>query len=115
MHELSIAHSLVEVAEQAAANANIARVSAVHLRLGALAGVVKESLLFCYDVAAAGTRLEGSRLIIEEVPVKVRCERCVEGCEPLSPHSFQCPKYDLVAPVVVQGRELQIESLEYNE
>jgi hydrogenase nickel incorporation protein HypA/HybF len=115
MHELSIAHSLVEVATRAATDAHVARVTAVHLRLGALAGVVKESLLFCYDLAAGGTALEGSRLIIEDVPVKVKCERCTDGCEPAGRHDFHCPKYDLVAPVIVQGRELQIQALEYDE
>jgi hydrogenase nickel incorporation protein HypA/HybF len=115
MHELSLAHSLVEVASQAAVQANVTRVKAVHLRLGALAGVVKDSLLFCFEVAAQGTALEGSQLVIEDVPMKIKCSHCTpEGCEPHDPPSWQCPKYDVVAPVLVQGRELQIESLEYD-
>lgn len=115
MHELSLAQSLVEVASQAAAQANVTRVKAVHLRLGALAGVVKDPLLFCYDLAAQGTALEGSQLVIEDVPMKIKCSHCTpEGCEPHDPPSWQCPKYDVVAPVLVQGRELQIESLEYD-
>jgi hydrogenase nickel incorporation protein HypA/HybF len=31
--------------------------------------VVREALLFSYDVACEGTPLAGSRLVIEEVPV----------------------------------------------
>ena len=55
---------------------------AVHLRLGALAGVVPEALLASYEMACAETPLEGSRLVIEEVPVVVFCPRC-EAQRPL--------------------------------
>ncbi len=45
------------------------RVTAVHLKLGALSGVVKDALLFSYEIACQGSCLEGSRLEIEELPV----------------------------------------------
>ena len=35
------------------------KVSAVHLRLGALSGVVKDALLFSYEVACQDTPLAG--------------------------------------------------------
>jgi hydrogenase nickel incorporation protein HypA/HybF len=44
MHELSIAMSIVEMAEEEAHLRNV-RVSAVHLKLGMLSGVVKDALL----------------------------------------------------------------------
>src|SRR6185369_14537968 len=69
MHELSIAISLIEAAQDEAEKHKARAVVAVHLRLGAMSGVVKEALLFSYGVAAQGTPLEGSTLIIEEVPV----------------------------------------------
>ena len=67
MHELSIALSLIEGAEEEVARQGGGRVCAVHLRLGPLSGVAKEALLFSYDVACEGTSLEGSSLIIEEM------------------------------------------------
>jgi hydrogenase nickel incorporation protein HypA/HybF len=36
------------------------------LRLGSLAGVAREALLFSYGIACEGTSLEGSRLLIDE-------------------------------------------------
>ena len=42
------------------------RVTALHLKLGSLSGVVKEALSFSWEIACQGTILEGSRLIIEE-------------------------------------------------
>ena len=77
MHELSIANNLVTIASEAICSDSesdpeaIGQVSEVHLRLGALAGVVEDALMFCYDIATEGTLLEGSRLVIEAVPVTV--------------------------------------------
>src|SRR5271154_1543412 len=72
MHELSIAMSIVEMAEEEASHRN-ARVNAVHLKLGMLSGVVKAALLSSYELACEGTELEGSPLVIEEIPVVVYC------------------------------------------
>jgi Zn finger protein HypA/HybF involved in hydrogenase expression len=45
MHELSIAMSMVETAREEAERRGV-QVTAVHLRLGALSGVVKDALFF---------------------------------------------------------------------
>jgi hydrogenase nickel incorporation protein HypA/HybF len=60
MHELSIALSILDVATEEAARRS-GRVLAVHLKLGPLAGVVKEALLSAYDLAREGTPLGPSR------------------------------------------------------
>ena len=57
MHELSIAMSIVEMAEEEA-RAPRERVTAVHLKLGALSGVVKEALLSSYEMACFDTPLQ---------------------------------------------------------
>jgi hydrogenase nickel incorporation protein HypA/HybF len=76
MHELSIAMSIVEMAQEEAERRGSAHVQAVHLRLGQLSGVVKEALLSSYEMACQATPLEGSQLLIEEVPVEVFCPKC---------------------------------------
>lgn len=113
MHELSIAYSLVRVAAEAAQDAHIPQVSAVHLRLGVLAGVVKESLLFSYDIAAENTPLAGSQLIIEELPVIIYCPTCAAEQTLPGIQSFRCPVCGQPSAQIVQGKELQIISLEY--
>jgi hydrogenase nickel incorporation protein HypA/HybF len=66
MHELSIAMSIVEIAEAEAERHACTGVQAVHLRLGPISGVAMDALLFSYPLATEGTSLEGSRLVIEE-------------------------------------------------
>ncbi len=72
MHELSIAMGIVEAAMEESQRRAV-KVSAVHLRLGALSGVVKDALLFSYEVACQDTPLQGSQLIVEDMPVIVFC------------------------------------------
>lgn len=112
MHELSIALSMVEMAAEEAARRGGAQVSAIHLKLGRLSGVVKEALLFSYDVACEGTPLKGSRLHIEEVPVVVYCPTCRANVAVASIQHFCCSVCDTPTPQVVQGRELEIVALE---
>jgi hydrogenase nickel incorporation protein HypA/HybF len=114
MHELSIASSIVEMAEEEAESRGVA-IEAVHLRLGTLAGVVKEALLSCYEMACEGTRLEGSRLLIEEVPVVVRCSACGARGELPSLQSFCCPQCGAPTNEIVQGRELEVVALEIEQ
>jgi hydrogenase nickel incorporation protein HypA/HybF len=111
MHELSIAMSIVEIAEQEAKQRN-ARVSAVHLKLGMLSGVVKDALMFSYGVACDGTLLEGSNLVIEEVPVEVFCDRCQANRKLASAQWFACPECGTATPIVVHGKELEITGME---
>ena len=111
MHELSIALSIIEGAEEEAAR-HRCQVIAVHLRLGPLAGVVKDALFFAYGLACRDTLLEGSRLLIEEVPVVVFCSQCNAERTLESIQSFSCPVCGAPAPEVLQGRELELVALE---
>jgi hydrogenase nickel incorporation protein HypA/HybF len=111
MHELSIAMSIVEMAEEEAHTRN-ARVSAVHLKLGMLSGVVKDALLSCYGMACDGTPLEGSHLVIEEVPVEVFCETCNVNRKLTSIQWFICPECGATTPTVIHGKELEVTALE---
>ncbi len=112
MHELSIAISIVEGAEEEASRCGAAGVSSVHLRLGMLSGVVKEALLFAYEQACAGTLLEGSRLVIEDVPILIQCPTCNEPRSPHSQWQLECATCDAPAIGIVQGRDMQIFAME---
>jgi hydrogenase nickel incorporation protein HypA/HybF len=111
MHELSIALSIVDIACDEGERLG-AHVSAVHLKLGTFAGVVKDALVFSYDVACQDTPLEGSRLVIEEVPLVVFCSQCqMERVLPTM-QSFCCEECGAPTPEVRSGRELQVVALE---
>ena len=112
MHELSVATSLVASAERAARAAGAPRVIAVRLRLGALSGLVPESLRFGFEIASAGTLLEGARLEVERVEPVVWCEPCSAAVTLPSTTRFRCPDCDTPSAQVLAGRELELRSLE---
>jgi hydrogenase nickel incorporation protein HypA/HybF len=114
MHELSIAMGIVDAAMDEARQRGV-QVSAVHLRLGALSGVVKDALLFCYEVACQDTPLAGSRLIVEDVPVVVFCSRCNDTRVLTSVQSFSCPECNTPTMDVRKGKELEVFALEVEE
>ena len=115
MHELSIACNLVETADAAARQHDAVRVRSVHLRLGALAGVVEDALRFSFPLAAAGTLVEGATLVIDPVAVLAFCEACAAPQTLAAPYLFCCPVCGQPMHRLSQGRELQIESIEIEE
>lgn len=112
MHELSIALSIVEGAEEEVQRQGGGRVCAVHLKLGPLSGVVREALLFSYELACEGTSLEGSNLIIEEIPIRIFCQTCRLDGDPVSRQCLHCARCGATACRVVHGDELELAALE---
>lgn len=115
MHELSIALSIVEMAQEECAQRGGARLRAVHLRIGALTGIVTEALRFSYTAACAETPLEGSQLIIEEVPLTVACHRCHTQHSLLRVYPVRCPACGSDQVDIVHGKELEVVALEVEE
>jgi hydrogenase nickel incorporation protein HypA/HybF len=115
MHELSLISSVVESVTESLAPYPGARVLEVRLRVGALASVVQESLEFCYGIATEGTPLEGSRLVVNVLPVVMHCARCDQDVELDGIQSFRCPKCGEPSYDLRQGRELDIDSIEIDD
>jgi hydrogenase nickel incorporation protein HypA/HybF len=115
MHELSIVSSIVDTVTEKLEAYPGARVKEVHLRIGALAAVVEDSLQFCYGIATDDTPLQGSKLVVKILPVMMRCEGCAQDVEIATLQSFRCPRCDEPVSDLRQGRELEIESIEIDE
>ena len=112
MHELSVAHSLVEIASEAARDAGATRVREVRLAIGALSCVAPEALEFCFELASRDTSLAGARLRYRRLPVVIHCPTCREDKEIEGIQSFRCPVCATPSADLRQGRELEIETLE---
>ena len=112
MHELSIALSIIEGAEEEVQRQGGGHVSAVHLKLGPLSGVVRDALMFSYELACEGTSLEGSSLIIEEIPIAIYCSACEALGNPISINHLHCASCGASSCRVVTGAELELTALE---
>jgi hydrogenase nickel incorporation protein HypA/HybF len=107
LHELSITQSVVDAVSSRAGSR---RVHQVRLSVGALTAVVPEAMLFCFDLVAAGTVLEGARLEIDMIPGRAECRSC--GVSFLLPDPVLLCACGSADVSVVAGRELKIISME---
>jgi hydrogenase nickel incorporation protein HypA/HybF len=112
MHELSVALSIIDGVMEESERRGGLHIAAVHLKVGPLSGVSKDALLFSYDLACKDTPLEGSHLVIEEVPAVLYCPTCQTEHSPPSLQEFFCPASADHIPKVLRGRELEISALE---
>lgn len=111
MHEVGLVMQAIELAEEAARPEGAVRIVRLHLRVGALSGVVPESMAFAFEVVSAGTLAEDASFEWEEVPV--RC-RCPSGCGEFEAEGavYCCPSCGTAAWEIVAGRELDISAIE---
>lgn len=107
MHELAIAEGVVDAVTERLPDAKIA---CVCLEIGALSGVVADSLRFCFDLATDGTNLAGAHLEISEPAAQCRCGTCGREFEPGGPFMIcPCGSTDVS---VLSGEQLTITSVQ---
>ena len=107
MHELSIVAAVIDACEVASGGARVHRVV---LEIGKLSAVLPDAVRFCFELAGAGTLVEGAALEIIEVPGRARCRGC--GAELALERPFgrcACGGSDLEW---LSGEELKIKSME---
>jgi hydrogenase nickel incorporation protein HypA/HybF len=114
MHELAIAQNIVEIVRESVPKAKIPSVKFVKMRIGRLAGVVPDSLEFCFSAIISGTDLEGAHLQIDHVPTAGRCKACASDFT-MEEYAFFCPTCESVDIMLVSGTELEVSEIEIYE
>jgi hydrogenase nickel incorporation protein HypA/HybF len=107
MHELSITQGVIDGVCEAVPDGRVIRVT---LEIGRLSGVVPDSVRFCFDLCAQGTRLEGASLEILDVPGRARCGSCRRELD-VEELVAVCPCGNPFLEVL-RGQELRIKSVE---
>ncbi|MDR2155574.1 MAG: hydrogenase maturation nickel metallochaperone HypA [Burkholderiaceae bacterium] len=79
MHEASLAGGVLQVVEDTAQREGFARLLALRLEAGQLAGVDIRALRFALESIAPGTLLEGARIDIDEPPGQAWCMACSQS------------------------------------
>jgi hydrogenase nickel incorporation protein HypA/HybF len=107
MHELAIAESVVAAVLE---RTESRPVSVVRLRVGRLSGVVPDALTFCFELATAGSTLDGAELQIEDQEGRARCRDCDREFALDDPILLcACGSADVE---VLTGRDLMVTSVE---
>ncbi len=111
MHEISIAESIVQIAEAKAREQNARSIQVIKLRLGTFTTIVPEALQFAFEICRDGTLSRNARLEIETVQMVVRCVVCEASTRPVRGVCLICERCGFPLEIVC-GEELQIEYIE---
>lgn len=111
MHEMSLAESVLSIAEQAARSQGFARVRMIRLEIGALAQVEPEAMRFCFHAVARESIAEGARLEILSTPGSAWCAGCSRNVA-VRGLLDECPACGNPHLQVTGGRELRVKELE---
>ena len=115
MHELSIALSILDAIEEQAARYGDVGVAAVHLRLGPLAGVVKEALISAFELAREGTPFPRCVLHVEETTITAQCPVCNLATPVRSIQDHRCVTCGSPVREILTGREMDLTAMEIED
>ncbi len=116
MHEYSVMNQLVSALLDELDGRDVDRVKEVRIEVGELTFLGEDQLKFAYETLGKDTILEGSKLKVESVKAKVKCEECgyeggVEYSEGPAVHYnvpvISCPECDS-KPEIAKGKETKI-------
>ena len=114
MHELAVCQALIDQVARIAHDRGACRVLSITVSVGALSGTEARLLEHAYPLAAAGTLGAGARLLVEIVPVKVRCRTCRSETE-AAPNRLLCGECSGWQVDVVAGDELLLRRVEFEK
>lgn len=114
MHELPVIQSLFDICMKHARANNAGKVLSVTLKIGEASDLQEEWIQRYYEFLCKDTIADGSRLIIERVPLQVRCKACSEEfhVDLRKSAQVQCPNCGGTRFAYISGREYSVESME---
>ena len=112
MHEVSIAQSLLDLAEGYCRENNYKAINSLKVSIGTLSGVMPDALQFAFTVMKKGTMADNAGLIIDEIPVGGTCRECKKDFSVESQFVIECPLCKGTNFVITRGREMHISEME---
>ena len=111
MHEFAVCQDMLQQIETIAADEQATAVEAITERIGPLSGIEAHLLSQAFPLAAAGTVAENAELIIEALPIKVKCQLCGAETEAKA-NRLICGKCGDYHTQLLSGDEMLLASLE---
>ncbi len=113
MHEVALAERALQIALATAEKNGGGRITKVRVLIGKASCVEPDTFRFAMEIAARHTLAQGCEIDIEHVPLRLRCRQC--GSEHEGELLAPCPVCQAIGLELLQGRELQIKSIDVQE
>jgi hydrogenase nickel incorporation protein HypA/HybF len=111
VHELAVCQALIEQVESIVQGHGARAAERIELRIGPLSGVEPQLLEQAFPIASAGTVAAGAELVIDSLPVTVRCAGCGSITSVL-PNRLVCADCGDWHTTLVSGDELELYRVE---
>ena len=111
MHEFAVCQGMLQQIEAIAAEQQAAAVDIITVQIGPLSGIESHLLTQAFPLAAAGTVAEKAELIVETLPIKVKCQTCGAETE-AKPNRLICGQCGDYHTQLLSGDEMLLASLE---
>jgi len=102
---------MFDIVMEQARRSGAKKIVAINLVIGAMTGVVGDSVRFYMDFIGKDTIAEKAELNIKTIPAKVRCRNCENEFD-LEEFNWSCPQCGDTDLEITHGKELFVESIE---
>jgi len=110
MHESHLVQGAIRQVCEQAAQRNIQHVHSISLKVGIGLGMDEESVRLHFEALAEGTPAECATIVVDFVPVKLKCPSCGNLFE-RPKKSLECPQCHVLGHATDIGREFIVKSV----
>lgn len=111
MHELAVCQSIVDQVSHIAAEHQSSFIEKIYLQIGPLSGVEPDLLQSAFPLACANTAAAKAKLVINTIPIRVRCKSCHAESE-VSANRLVCSTCGDWQTTLISGNEMLLERVE---
>lgn len=115
MHETSIVNGIVKTLEQEFDAEKLHKMIGIHVKVGILSNIEPRLLLNAYEAShMSNPKYQNVKLHIEMLGLKIQCESC-DHITDVKQYRFLCDKCQKPSKNVIQGEEMLIHKVEFDD
>ncbi|MBQ0732878.1 hydrogenase maturation nickel metallochaperone HypA [Aquimarina celericrescens] len=115
MHEISIVNSIIKTLEIEFEKEKLNRMKAIHLKVGMLSNIEPRLLHNAYSAYnLTNPKYHHVQLHIESTDIKIQCELCNHITQ-IQRYKFQCENCKRPSKNIIQGEEMLIHKVEFED
>lgn len=115
MHETSIVNSIMKTLEMEFEQEKLDKMSAIYLKVGQLSNIEPRLLHNAFTAKYyCSTKFHHIKLHIESTEIKIQCEVC-NHITTVENYRFLCEKCELPSKNLIQGEEMLIHKVEFED
>ena len=112
VHELGIAENILDIVRRSVPDGRASGIGNIRIRVGPFAGIVPDSLQFCFSTIAVDAGMTKAALRIEQTPLVASCRDCGNKSE-VKNFTFRCSDCGGGDLEIISGKELEIIDIEF--